>query len=331
MYSLYKQYKMDLAIILSAALLDMSLFGLVCQQYYSYWIGGFNDRIYLKIFVHVQFALVALQSILMWNLVFTIFVDFDGIPPPTAAVLWSAPVNSLCQLFLIIFANMIFTTRIHGLTKSLVQSLTPMIFSVIAFVFGLVTVVATSWTNSSQSFRYATSVVWYASQTTAECLISFFLVRALLKARSGIQRSDMMVKFLARHAIQTAALATIWTIAALVSWFWLNRIALYSIFEITSGTVYTHAIFDTLISRTQLRDRMAATTAYVDLGYPSTQSQSSGRFPSHVIVSSLSPAPQSNSDSEPGTTLADKNDITELTEVLQEIRVSRMSSDTIPH
>src|SRR6267154_1508258 len=26
--------------------------------------------------------------------------------------------------------------------------------------------------QSSQSYRYATSVVWYASQTTAECLIS---------------------------------------------------------------------------------------------------------------------------------------------------------------
>ena len=33
-------------------------------------------------------------------------------------------------------------------------------------------------------------------------------------------------------------------------------------------------MFDTLISRTQLRDRMAATSAYIDLGYPSTQVQS---------------------------------------------------------
>jgi hypothetical protein len=97
------------------------------------------------------------------------------------------------------------------------------------------------------------------------------------------------------------------------------------------------AIFDTLISRTQLRGRMATTSAYVDLGYPSTQvqsyfdspnvwpelncgpahpqSQSSGRFPSHVIVSSLSPTPQGNSDSEPGTAFADKNDSIELGKV----------------
>jgi hypothetical protein len=103
------------------------------------------------------------------------------------------------------------------------------------------------------------------------------------------------------------------------------------------------AIFDTLISRTQLRDRMASTSAYLDLGYPTNSSQvrsyfnslpmcgrtelwtgdtrshgQSGRFPStHVIMSSLSPAPLSNSDFEPGTTLGDKNDIIELGKVVE--------------
>ena len=69
-----------------------------------------------------------------------------------------------------------------------------------------------------------------------------FLVRALLKARSGVQRSDLMVKFLIRNVVQTAVLATIWAIAALVSWFWLTKkgILVYRVFDITSGSVYTH-------------------------------------------------------------------------------------------
>ena len=98
------------------------------------------------------------------------------------------------------------------------------------------------------------------------------------------------MKYLIRNVIQTAALATIWSIGALVAWFWLKRVVVYSVFDITSGTVYTHvsdplwrgycylktniqAIFDTLISRTQLRDRMATTSARVDLGYSSNSSQ----------------------------------------------------------
>ena len=34
---------------------------------------------------------------------------------------------------------------IYGLTKSRIQSLVPMAFSIIAFVFGMVTIVSTSW------------------------------------------------------------------------------------------------------------------------------------------------------------------------------------------
>jgi len=318
----------SIAIILSAALLDMSLFGLVGQQYYSYCTGGFKDRIYLKLFVNVQFALITLQSIFMWHLIFTIFVDYYGVPmPPSAA--WGGMANALCQLFIIIFANTFLVIRIHGLTKSLVQSLTPMFFSIIAFVFGMVTVSGSIWTDYSQSYRYITSIVWYVSQTVAECLISFFLVRALLKARSGLQRSDSVVRYLIRNVIQTAALATIWSIVSLATWFFLKRIVIYSVFDITSGSVYTHAIFDTLISRTHLRDRMATTSAHVDLGYPtnSSQSRSSGRFPSHVIVSNLSQSAQRNSDFEPGT-LADKNDI-ELGKVAAG-KLSPVSSDA-PH
>ncbi|KAI0276239.1 hypothetical protein BGY98DRAFT_716111 [Russula aff. rugulosa BPL654] len=299
--------------MLSTALLDMSLFGLVAQQYYSYWTGGFDDRIFLKVFVNVQFALVTLQSILTWHLVFQVFVVFSGMIPPKSA-LWSAQANSLCQLFIIIFANIFLVIRIHSLTKNLIQTLLPMLFSVIAFVLGMVTILCSSWMEYPQSYKYATSVVWYVSQTMAEFLISFFLVRALLKARSGMKRSDSVVRYLVRNIIQTAALATIWSIAALVSWFWLKRIVFYTVFDKTSGTVYTHAVFGTLISRTQLRDRMVPTSAFVDLGFPTGtfQSQSTVRFPDHVIVSNFSPALQSNLGSEPGTTLAEKNSIIDL-------------------
>jgi hypothetical protein len=42
------------------------------------------------------------------------------------------------------------------------------------------------------------------------------------------------------------------------------------------------------------------------------QSQASGRFPSTVVVSNFPHAPGSNSDSEPATTLTNKNDIMEM-------------------
>jgi hypothetical protein len=51
----------------------------------------------------------------------------------------------------------------------------------------------------------------------------------------------MLVRDLARNVIQTGGLATIWAVAALISWFWLERnIIVYRFFDITSGTVYAH-------------------------------------------------------------------------------------------
>jgi hypothetical protein len=58
--------------------------------------------------------------------------------------------------------------------------------------------------------------------------------------------------------------------------------------------------------------------AELSCGPTHPQSRVSGRFPGTVIVSNLSSAPLSNSDSEPGTTLADKNDIIELGKVAAE-------------
>jgi len=55
-----------------------------------------------------------------------------------------------------------------------------------------------------------------------------------------MQQSDTVVRYLIRNIIQTAALATIWSIAALVSWFWVKRMVIFSVFDMTSGTVYTH-------------------------------------------------------------------------------------------
>jgi hypothetical protein len=61
-----------------------------------------------------------------------------------------------------------------------------------------------------------------------------------------MQNSDSVVRYLIRNVIQSATLATIWSIAALVSWFWVNEVVLYSVFEITSGTVYTHVSVSTV-------------------------------------------------------------------------------------
>jgi len=64
------------------------------------------------------------------------------------------------------------------------------------------------------------------------------LSRVFLKSRSGVHRLDSILTYLIRTAIQTGILATAWAIAALVAFFFLPKITVYRIFDMTSGTVY---------------------------------------------------------------------------------------------
>jgi hypothetical protein len=106
----------------------------------------------------------------------------------------------------------------------------------------------------------ATSAVWYGLQAIAEFLIAstfsllfytrqgrdesdfhaVLLSRALLKSRTGLQRSDRVVNYLIRRVIQIGFLAALWVFAELATWFLLPETAAYRIFDMTAGAMYTH-------------------------------------------------------------------------------------------
>ena len=71
-------------------------------------------------------------------------------------------------------------------------------------------------------------------------LRTVLLSRVLLKARSGMHRSDSTINYIVRNIIQTGCLATVWALAALATWFLIPKITAYRVFDITSGTMYTH-------------------------------------------------------------------------------------------
>ncbi|KAI0265398.1 hypothetical protein BC834DRAFT_183534 [Gloeopeniophorella convolvens] len=69
-----------------------------------------------------------------------------------------------------------------------------------------------------------------------------FLMRALHKSRSGFLRSDTVISYLIRQAIQTGLFASIFSIAYLVTWQWFRATAVFSIFAMNIG------LLDTMVS-----------------------------------------------------------------------------------
>ena len=91
-----------------------------------------------------------------------------------------------------------------------------------------------------------------------------------------MRQSDLTINYIVRGIIQTGCLATAWALAALATFFLLPKVTAYMFFNITSGTIYTHvssvrfifhlfrligvvifkAMFETLLSRIRLRERL---------------------------------------------------------------------------
>ncbi|KAH9972309.1 hypothetical protein BGW80DRAFT_1315427 [Lactifluus volemus] len=258
--------------ILLAALLNAYFFGVVSQQFYIYWTSDFNDSKRVKSFVIAQFVIVILESITLWVIIWDIFIANYGLPSAPQACAWGTFVQSGCQSALLLSANMFLAIRIHSLTKSRLQVGLVITFSTSSFIAGIANIV-TTWdaalassfdaTSSLSPTAAFTAIARHVLQVITECLITTFLARALLKSRSGIQKSDSVVNYLIRRVIQIGFLATLWTIAGLVTWFLLPKTSVYTLFAATVGPMYTQVIYDTLLSRVQLRNRMAETSSIV--------------------------------------------------------------------
>jgi hypothetical protein len=67
-----------------------------------------------------------------------------------------------------------------------------------------------------------------------------FLIRALLNSRGGFEKSNSLIRFFTRHVIQIGLFATIWSLAAMGTWFLMPNYTIYAFFDATSGSVYTH-------------------------------------------------------------------------------------------
>ncbi|KAI0301412.1 hypothetical protein BC826DRAFT_1102006 [Russula brevipes] len=184
-------------------------------------------------------------------------------------------------------ANVFLASRIYSLTRSRLQSGLVLAFSTAAFLTGIVTLWLT-WAANPILSTYSTSeraasVIWNVLQVITECLIMLFFSRALLASRSGLETSNSVVNHLIRNVIQVGLIATIWSLAALGTYFLLPQITVYTVFDMTCGSIYVHMIYDGLLSRPRLRSRLAD-RSQLEMGLPTQFSQSVSRA-SHLHTS----------------------------------------------
>jgi len=315
-------------VLLIAILLNAFLFGVVTQQLYLYWMSRFEDTIYVKLFVVAQFAVVVVQSSMYWQFAWRLYVAGLSQVVNVKSVTWQGLAGAVCRVVLIMMANVFLATRIYSLTHSRLQSGLVLAFSTAAFIAGIVTL-WTTWAANPILSTYsvserAASVFWNILQVITECLIMLFFSRALVASRSGFEASNSVVNHLIRNVIQIGLIATIWSLAALGTYFLLPHITVYTVFDMTCGSIYVHMIYDGLLSRPRLRSRLA-NRSQLEMGLPTQFSlsvshtsdlhesegkQSSGAVRTHGTVSFVIPMDlgmATHNTSEPSDVDKDRN------------------------
>jgi hypothetical protein len=92
--------------------------------------------------------------------------------------------------------------------------------------------------SPSASLCVCRSRSWLEQDLLSPCTV--FLGRALLASRTGLKTSDTLVRSLLRNVIQIGLFATIWALAGLATYFLLPQRTFYTLFDMTSGSIYTH-------------------------------------------------------------------------------------------
>ncbi|KAI0265455.1 hypothetical protein BC834DRAFT_970221 [Gloeopeniophorella convolvens] len=260
--SLQNDVPVKLGALLIAVILNFALYGYVLHQFLSYLEYRYKDSSRLRALLTALFLLHTYHLSTLFYLVWKYcIIQFSTFKMPRI-FLWPFSSSPVVTAVITSLTNIYMINRLYRLTGSKAQMICTAIPAVISPVTGIVvcilnwTTTVHPWGQHGMKTMSVLVAVWYISQVVGAVLINGLLMRALHKSRSGFLRSDTVISYLIRQAIQTGLFASIFSIAYLVTWQWFRATDIFSIFAINLGLLDTMAIMESLLSREMLRERI---------------------------------------------------------------------------
>ncbi|KAI0265453.1 hypothetical protein BC834DRAFT_970219 [Gloeopeniophorella convolvens] len=251
-----------LGTLLIAVILNFALYGYVLHQFLSYLEYRYKDSSRLRAVLLALFLLHTYHLSTLFYLVWKYcIIQYSTFKLPRV-FLWPFSSSPIVTGVITSFTNVYMINRLYRLTGSKVQMICAAVPAFISPVTGT-SVSILSWTTTTHPWRqhasglsvFSVLVVFVAiSQVLSAVLINGLLMRALHKSRSGFLRSDTVISYLIRQAIQTGLFASIFSIANLVTWRCFRTTNVFSIFSLNLGLLDTMAIMESLLSREMLRE-----------------------------------------------------------------------------
>ncbi|OCH85320.1 hypothetical protein OBBRIDRAFT_891239 [Obba rivulosa] len=254
-------------------MLSSALYGVTVIQTYIYFHQSSKDSVFYKTMIGLLWIMGTLHQIAICQMAYMYTVtDYGNI-----IALTKETRSIIAVVFLSAFMDTgvrsLFCMRIWHLSgKNWFLAAVIMLFSLGEFVSLIVFAMRDEFGIHLEfsAVRSLSPEFYVATVLTivADSLIALSQVVLLWKRRSGVPRTDSVMRTLIIYSINTGFLTTICALVLLITWATMPNNLVYDIFYAALPTLLYNALLATLNARQELREIASGTAGLITLGIP---------------------------------------------------------------
>ncbi|KAF8158409.1 hypothetical protein B0H34DRAFT_708683 [Crassisporium funariophilum] len=226
------------------------LLGVMFTQVYLYYTQFKNDKMWIKIFVAVLFALDILNTSCDAAYLYLALIKHFGDFQYLGVVTWLFDTDPALTGFIVTLVQAFFAWRIYILTKSWLYPIVILATAITGGITAILTPVevakAPFFVDIGQS--KTTISIWLSAEVLGDIIITTVLVWHLSSHKTGFQRSDMIIDRIIRITIQTGLLTMIFAAINLIV-FLTDPTGMHLLFNFPLCKLYSNSLMSTLNSR----------------------------------------------------------------------------------
>ncbi|KAG1842862.1 hypothetical protein DFJ58DRAFT_805439 [Suillus subalutaceus] len=244
---------------LSGTLATMLLYGVTCMQTFHYWQTYTRDKKYLKSMVAFIWLLETAHTALSIHFVEYYLIIHFGEFTHLGYAVWSMGATCFIGFFIGYVVNLCFIWRILQLGQNRWIAVCFVAVATVRCGFGLANCVLSfiypMWTD----FRgrvFATMVTGQVLSAVVDGVIAFTLCFYLRKRRTGMKRTNSIIKRLQLYSINTGAITSLFAVLAVISFIYLPTTTAFVAFVQVQGKLYATSFLASLNARKRTLEKI---------------------------------------------------------------------------
>lgn len=251
--------ELSLGTLLVGAFINTFLFGVIVHQFIVYYTSRLNDPRWIRNTVHALVAIDVTHSLIIIYVPWYYIVNHFNNPAAIMKPVWAYLITPIFQGLAAVLTQTFLAYRLYRLNRRRDLHIFLLVFISLSFVGDIgagMTPFAMGLESMSRLNEYRWMyIAWLTLHSTVDITLSVSLALEFYAFKGGRSKSDRMLGTIMRKTIQTGAFATIFSLlTGFTQFYWENMGSLGATFAFPMGRIYTNALMDTLLMRSDLRE-----------------------------------------------------------------------------